>query len=157
MSSPSLKALASRFYRLRARLVANAYPEPGPGVVEAKKRLSQGRSFSGIERVGNSYHYVLSERGDEFERRVAEDSDRILYWLISDLTFSAATVYELHNRRADQDFRRQLFAEQLRLLGLLRPDWEDEMHEEMAEILNRAPFNDGLLGNLKGFLMELKS
>jgi len=41
-----------------------------------------------IEVVGGKYHYVVTERGRELERRVAESEDEILYWLVSDLIFS---------------------------------------------------------------------
>jgi hypothetical protein len=151
MSGPSLRTLAKRYHKLCDTLVANAYPEPDAGALEALSRLRESRIFhttqtwdgtAYIERVDNSYHWVSAERGQELARRVTEDPDRILYWLISDTASYMAWGYEGRNRRPGEDSRRQCLAEKERLLHLVRPDWAEQWCREVEQILQSAPFND---------------
>src|SRR5690606_8017313 len=61
------------------------------------------------EIVDEKYHYVITERGSEFERRVAENEDELLYWFVSDSIFSIACAWELEHRKQNEDHRKQLF------------------------------------------------
>ncbi len=95
-----------------------------------------------IELIGDTFQYVVTERGSEFERRQTEDADVVLYWLLSDVTSNMALKFELHNRRQGEDSRRQYFAEQERLLRILRADWADAFAERIRDILKTHPFDD---------------
>ncbi|RLD03043.1 MAG: hypothetical protein DRI65_13725 [Chloroflexota bacterium] len=95
-----------------------------------------------IELAGDTFQFVVTERGSEFERRQTKDAEVVLYWLMSHVTSDMALGYELHNRRPQEDFRRQYFAEQERLLRLLRSDWADAFGERMRDILKAHPFSD---------------
>ena len=95
-----------------------------------------------IELIRDIFQYVVTERGSEFERRQTKDPDVVLYWLLSDVTSDMALKFELHNRKHDEDFRRQYFAEQERLLRVLRADWADAFAQRIRDILKDHPFND---------------
>lgn len=44
------------------------------------------------------YHYVISERGTEYERKTTSAINELLYWVFASVTFSMACDYELKNR-----------------------------------------------------------
>lgn len=92
--------------------------------------------------VGTTYDFVVCERGSEFERRSTTDLDELFYWVFATITFSMACDFELRHRRAGEDFRRQLFAQQVALLSALSPDWAAKEEAEHARILEQNPFVD---------------
>jgi len=92
--------------------------------------------------VTDAYHYIVEERGSERERRTTSDLDELLYWVFSSATFSMACEWELRHRRDGEDFRRQLFARQVELLGALSPDWASREAKRHHQILEQYPFRD---------------
>ena len=102
------------------------------------------------------YHYVISERGNEYERKITSDLNDLLYWIFSVVTFSMACDYELKNRIEDKDSRRIIFAKQVELLGLLRKDWEEKERKEHESILLNSPFDD-LAGLRATYYGELRA
>lgn len=99
-----------------------------------------------VELAGSHLYYVVTERGIEFERRHTEDPDTLLYWLVRDLTFQAACDWELKHRRENEDFRRQLFAKQLELLGSVKEEWRATREAEIRLTLAEHPFRDEKTG-----------
>jgi hypothetical protein len=95
-----------------------------------------------IEIVDGSYHYVVTERGSEYERKIAEDEDELLYWLMSDVTTSIALELELNNRILGQDSRRQWFAKNIELLSRLSAEWAGRKRSEYMQVLAEQPFRD---------------
>ena len=51
-----------------------------------------------IEVDSRGYHFVIAERGEEFERHTSLDLDEILYDVFQVVTFSLACKYELEHR-----------------------------------------------------------
>lgn len=96
-----------------------------------------------IERNENTFFYVVTERGQEFERRTTSDPDELLYWLVSDLTWAMASEYELQHRFAEQDFRRLLFKKHLELLSRVSSQWSERKRVEYDKVLDEHPFCDG--------------
>ncbi len=94
------------------------------------------------EVVDGRYHYVVTERGRELERRIAENEDEMLYWLVSDLVFGLATKYELEHRVPDKDFRRLLFAREIELMEKVNPEWAERTRQKIRNILAKHPYND---------------
>jgi hypothetical protein len=88
------------------------------------------------------YNYVISERGNEYERKLTSDLNDLLYWIFSSVTFSMACDYELKNRIEEKDFRRIMFEKQEELLGLLNREWEEKEKREHQSILTNNPFDD---------------
>ena len=102
------------------------------------------------------YHFVISERGTEYERKITSDLNDLMYWIFSGVTFSMACDYELKNRIEDKDSRRIMFAKQEELLGLLNKDWEERERNEHKSILINNPFDD-LAGLRATYCGELRA
>lgn len=95
-----------------------------------------------IEVDSRGYHFVIAERGEEFERHTSFDLDEILYDVFQVVTFSLACKYELEHRVQGQDFRRIMFQHQEELLSKLSPSWGKRKAQEHAQILQNNPFDD---------------
>jgi hypothetical protein len=94
-----------------------------------------------VECDGGELHYVVTERGQEHQRRVTRDPDEILSWLISDLTWEMASEWEVAHRSAGEDIRRQLFRRHVELLRSVNPDWAAARRAKYEELLNESyPF-----------------
>jgi hypothetical protein len=96
-----------------------------------------------VELVDGGYHYVVTERGSEYERRIAENEDELLYWLMSDVTTGIALEIELNNRIPGQDSRRQWFSKNIELLNRLSTEWAGQKEFEYEKVLTMHPFRDG--------------
>lgn len=92
--------------------------------------------------VTDRYHWILSERGSEFHRQSTHDLDELLYWTFQSITFRMACTFELRNRRANEDLRRQLFAKQEELLARLSPAWAERELADHRETVRQHPFKD---------------
>lgn len=103
---------------------------------------SEGSGRPHIEVRDDGYHFVVSERGHESQRKVTQDLDDILYWSISGATFSVAGQYELNHRIPDQDFRRLLFQKDLELLEKVNKEFAFKRKTEIDQILEKQPYND---------------
>ena len=102
------------------------------------------------------YNFVISERGNEYERKLTSDLNDLLYWIFSSVTFSMACDYELKNRIADKDCRRIMFEKQEELLGLLNKEWEEKEKKEHQSILINNPYDD-LAGLRATYCGELRA
>ncbi|MDI5927463.1 Imm63 family immunity protein [Rhizobium leguminosarum] len=89
-------------------------------------------------------YYVVEERGVELERVKCSSIDNVLYFLFSDITHDMASNYAATHGKPGTEFRRLMFQEQLRLLGLASKEWRLERELEIKEILRKAPYNDGM-------------
>jgi hypothetical protein len=90
----------------------------------------------------DKYHFVVTERGSEFERRITKSEDEILYWFLSCVVFGLACNYELNHRVSGQSFRRLLFSKEVDLMDQLNPNWADIKRQEIETILSENPFDD---------------
>ena len=88
------------------------------------------------------YHYVVCERGTEFERRTSANVEDALFWAVRDIAFSIASKYELAHRVSGPDFRRLLFARELELLQAVNPSWAERQRSEIERILQEHPYAD---------------
>jgi len=118
--------------------------------INAPNRLLNVRSSSDefgtphIEVDEEGYNYVVSERGEEFERRKTKDIDKLLYWIFKSIVFIMANDYELEHRKPNEDFRRQLFAKQIELMEKLDLKFAQWKKEEFDKILEESPYEDNL-------------
>ena len=97
-----------------------------------------------IEIVGNEYHYVVTERGSEYERKITKNIDDIIYWLVSGDVGDLARTWELKNRVESQDSRRLWFKKELELLEKVNPDWAARKEAEQRQVLSEHPFSDSI-------------
>ena len=115
-----------------------------PSHLLSVRASSDGFGTPHIEIDENGYNYVMSERGEEFERRQTKDIDKLLYWIFNEIVFIMASDYELENRKPNEDFRKQLFAKQLELMEQLDSKFAQWNKEELDKILEETPYEDDL-------------
>ena len=94
-----------------------------------------------VDKLGFMF-YIISERGQEYERKMTDKIDDLLYWIFASVTFSMACDYELKNRIEYKDCRRIMFDKQEELLGLLNKNWQQKENAEHQNILKNHPFDD---------------
>jgi hypothetical protein len=97
-----------------------------------------------VEIVGDEYHFVVAERGLEFERQKTRNVDDILYWLVEGDVGGLARTWELKNRIEGQDSRRLWFKKEIELLEKVNPEWATRKEAEQKQVLAEHPFNDGI-------------
>jgi hypothetical protein len=97
-----------------------------------------------IEIVDGTFNYVVTERGAELHRRVASDSDELLYWLFDDVTASISyrAKPSFVHRLFRKDPRRQRFNKHLELLERVNPACAARKRTHYAEVLERYPYRD---------------
>ncbi|NKC02205.1 MAG: hypothetical protein GKR90_27400 [Pseudomonadales bacterium] len=93
-----------------------------------------------VEIVGTEYHYVFTERGEEFERHATEHDDEIIYWFVSSYVFMVAGNWELKNREPGQDSRRRIFGKEVELLKRVSDKWANRKEDEISRILEKHPY-----------------
>ena len=93
-----------------------------------------------IEKEGDQFCFVVTERGSELERIRTNDPDEILYMLLEGVTMVVATDYELKNRVEGTDGREVWFPYQEKLLYDLKPEWGARKRHEHQRILTAHPF-----------------
>jgi hypothetical protein len=130
-----LNALRERLRAAAARLGADPSKLPTYGASE-----QSGRPH--IEADDRGYHYVVCERGTEFERTTSADEDEIAFLACRDMAFEMACEREADSRVEGQDSRRRIFAIELELLRGLDAAWAERVHAENERILAEHPFVD---------------
>jgi hypothetical protein len=93
---------------------------------------------------GPGYFYAAQERGRELFRRTTRELDELLEWVMSDITWSLASRYELAHRVPGRDFRRLMFATWVELATGLDPAWGAHVQAYVDETLARSPYDDSL-------------
>jgi hypothetical protein len=92
--------------------------------------------------IDDRYHFVISERGNELERRSTTMFGELLYWVFDGITSAQAGDWEMRNRRPGEDSRRQLFATQIALMRMLDPAWGTRLEIRLAAVRKAHPFDD---------------
>lgn len=121
----------------------------------AYKRFATEATHDGgphVEYRNRIFAYVVTERGNEYERRETSDPDELLYWLVSDVTGQAAQRFELANRVVGRDSRR-LFAKHVELFENIRADWGHRKREEYERVLKEHPYHDRTVSCWPWFLL----
>ena len=131
--------LQERYARLCGLLAPYTPRYPSQDAIQTR-RSDDGSPH--IELVSGKYNYVVTERGSEYERRVAQTEDELMYWLMDDLTTGIALQIELENRIPGEDSRRQWFSKSVELLARLSPEWAARKQAEYMQILRRHPYRD---------------
>ena len=131
----TISAIKSRYYSMAKQLQA-----PPAHIRFATTPQHDGSPH--VERGGDLFCYVVTERGQELKRRRTADSDELLYWLLSDLTWAMAIDYELRHRVTKHDVRRLLFKKHLELLAQLNSEWSHRKKAEYDQVLATHPYWD---------------
>src|SRR5258707_252458 len=133
----TLRSINDRYHVIAQQLAA-----PAKFVRFATTAQHDGSAH--IEFIGGEFHYVVTERGSEHERRKTSDAEELLFWLVSDLTWEMAVEWEVRHRIQGEDFRRQLFRKDIQLMSSVSEDWARRKKEKYKKILREYPFDDGM-------------
>jgi len=95
-----------------------------------------------IEIHGQTFAYVISERGIEILRREASSLDALLFHIINDIAAKYSYEHECKHREAGKDSRRMVFGMRLVVMHRINVDWARRLKSELDEILVTAPFVD---------------
>ncbi|MHC0441417.1 Imm63 family immunity protein [Flavobacterium sp. 3-210] len=136
MMKYSLEDIKKKVNELALKINAptNLLPDYGQQIWDANPYIE-------VDNLGLMY-YIISERGQEYERLITDQIDDLLYRIFSSVTFSMASDYELKNRIDDKDCRRIIFDKQEELLGVLSDSWKQKEKAEHQTILKNHPFDD---------------
>lgn len=88
--------------------------------------------------------YVVSDHGQERERRSTHDFQDILYWMMEDVVSGLAAEYEAAHRVAGQDSRRQSFPKRVEMMGKARPEWGTRQSSQLDRVLQITPYYDAV-------------
>jgi hypothetical protein len=133
----------ARFQAIRARFdaIKQSLPlDPSDWSFEIS-RWPVGDGTPHIE-IEGLLQFVVSERGYEYERRIAADEDELLYWLITAITGPVAVRWEAHHRIPGDDPRRRWFAKEIEMLQAVNPRWAERRareHERSLKGLSKEP------------------
>lgn len=92
-----------------------------------------GRPHIEVDNKGN-LHYVVCERGKEYERKTTKELNELLFWGFQSITHTMAFDYELKHRIEHQDCRIIAFKKQEELLEQINKEWADTLklkHEKL--------------------------
>ena len=81
-------------------------------------------------------HFIVTERNEEYERRITRDLSKALFWIFEYVTFSMASDFEQKNRIEGQDFRILLFEKQDELLERLDSNWAEITRKKHKKLLS---------------------
>lgn len=95
-----------------------------------------------VDYCHGKFIYIVSERGQEFERMESPNPYEIMFHIFVGITHKMASNYELKNRVNGQDVRRIIFSKQLETLGLIDFEWQIKHQEYLNNLLNKYPYND---------------
>ena len=131
----TLRSISDRYHAIARDLAAPAKPV-------RFVTTPQHDGSPHIECIGGGFHYVVTERGSEPERRMTSEAEELLFWLVSDLTWALASEWEVQHRIEGEDFRRQLFRKDVELMSQVSEDWARRKKEKYEKILGEYPFDD---------------
>lgn len=130
-----INSVKSNYYRIAKELSA-----PKRFIQFAKTPRHDGSPH--IEYEGDEFLYVFTERGYRYKEERTKDSNELLYWLVSDLTWGMAMEYELKHRIESENFRKQMFAKHIELLMSVNQDWGKRKKEEYDKLLIESPYEE---------------
>lgn len=130
-----LQKLRAEYNRLGQRIT------PFDGVYSFQTERSDDGSPH-VEFCDGQYHYIVTERGLELERRSTDDVREILFWMLKDVTFWQGVSFEFADRIEDQDCRRMIFPHQIELMRRADEQFGERLEREIAETLRQNPYTD---------------
>jgi len=90
------------------------------------------------------YHYVLSERGNEFERRTTKDINLLMYWIARDVVSRIAYRHIVKNPKGLEQ-RCVAFMRKIELMRKIDVGFEEKLKQDISLILKDNPFIDNPL------------
>ena len=141
-SGDAVDPAVDRFLELRTRIQKMARLIDAPNDLLPAYRTSEQNGGPHIEIDGPMYHYVFAERGNEHDRFSTASINELLYRTFRDIAFSMSSKLARPLQKPGEDFRREMFRQQLELLRLLNPEWAARCAVEHQQVLINHPFVD---------------
>ena len=145
MNAVSLRTIQRRYRKIAAALDSDSSLPTTP----------QHDGSPHAEHQADTYFYVVTERGNEWERRTTNDPDELLSWFVRGLTGELAGTWELANRVPHRDSRRLRFQRHVELLRGIRPEWAEAQHADYEAVLAEHPFDDSSSDRVD-YIVELR-
>ncbi len=98
-------------------------------------------------------HYIVTERNEEYERRITRDLSEVLFWIFEYTTFNMAVDFERKNRIEGQDSRILLFQKKEELLAMLNVAWSEKLQAKHTKLIG---VNDSIKQNRRKYCEELE-
>lgn len=137
-----MNKLRTRYADAVARVLEEV-PDADPRRIAGFQTKAQHDGSAHVEEIERGLLcYVVTERGEELQRRYTMDPEELLYWLVDDAVSDIAGEWELRHRIDGQDSRRLSFAKRVELLAILSQHWAARKQRELDEILRRFPYSD---------------
>lgn len=102
--------------------------------------MSKNDGTPNIEISGNTYYYEAHDRDAVCVHRRTTRLPRLLYWIFENITHQMGFAYESAYRNPSVPLRKLAFQHQLELLETLQYQWRELREREIAEILDRHPY-----------------
>lgn len=115
------------------------------GLPDSYLRIAHASAEDGtphIEVDGDSFAYVVSERGSELSRQKVTSLDDLLFLILSDIAEKYAFAKECTQRTPGEDPRRAAFGMWLACIKSMNPEWGAKITHELDTILTHAPYVD---------------
>ena len=133
--TPELAAFQAEYAALCRR--ADNRPDAGGGLLFSRR--DDGSPH--IEYANGNYHYVVTERGSEWERRTTTSKNEALYWCVSDFVWAMASDYELQTRVSGFYTRRVIFDKEIELMARINAAWATRKADEIRVTLAQHPYS----------------
>ena len=103
--------------------------------------LQDGSSH--VEKLGDTFHWIVTDRGSEIERRTTNSREEVEYWLVRGVVFALSIERVLKIRAAGQDFRRLMYEKRIEIMKSISRKWGDRIEKEIENLLIEYPYDDG--------------
>lgn len=95
----------------------------------------QRDGYPHIEVVGDEYHFVVTARGSELERKITKEVDELLFWLVEGDVLELACEWELNHRVPTQDTKRLIASKEIEYLDKINPKWAERKRKQIGNAL----------------------
>jgi hypothetical protein len=102
--------------------------------------MSRNDGTPNIEISGATYYYEAYDRDAVCIRRRTTRLPKLLYWIFEGITHHMGFAYESAHLDPRIPRRKLAFQHQLELLGALQYQWRELREKEIAEILDKHPY-----------------
>ena len=107
--------------------------------------MSRNDGTPNIEISGNTFYYEAYDRDAVCIRRKTTRLPKLMYWIFEHITHQMGFAYESAHRDPSVPLRKLAFQHQLELLETLQYQWKELCEREIAETLDRHPYQYDLL------------
>ena len=97
----------------------------------------RGDATPNIEIIKDGYYYVISERGNEIDRRYTPFLDMLIFWIFKDITSWMSLDNQSNSLTSHADSRMKLLSNQVELLNKINPEYAETVIKEYELLLGQ--------------------